>query len=747
MIVDRQIQDQVNLSPCNNAFYEKGASIPPDNAMDVDQQLPSPEPKGERIGLDASSLLKFLERQMVDPTKFHCEPHVIRPEGRAMPLCGRDDALNQAAEFMRIMSLPPRETDKVMRKIPVCSGLSGLGKTRMLEEWEQIFELAGIPDTRLGILVTYHNGHMPHPVERKMTIEASFSWRLLHRCFIEGNGDGFIKWFTDSLPVNGRHLTLLLALEVIRQKYINLGMIKADETLHLFLGVDEYQTIHQVGGKKVGKEELLHDLLNVLGSIMACPVAGVRIYPMFAGLDFSVICNNNSSSNTETVRMPMNLLTQREVETAISSIANGDRLLLHAPVRRHLFYFGGVPRWVTEYILRLLKKIESIPSYDFLTIETIDNAFKSITNWYVGAWGQGLDPIDFVKLAAYAISGLRVDLEDKKIGGMKWSRVRDSSLCLVNDDFEVMIPYAILHQLAFFSPESFGNDFTEAIGNFILCIRGLIEKVDKLIYDKAPWQLWEVFGAYYHALRINSFIIVGSSEVEVKQLFKGAIVSGCEDEVKLRPMLVMECEDKFSIDISSSVGRKGCYNDRHDWLKEGLVVINGEGGEGVDVFFVLQRMSSDGYVLFTDQRKRVGGNNLGQIGVSNLLQKASIMPRILAANSTLVACLFSCVIYANVSAADLAKNSIVVAYGQNQRYHGTLWTHPASSPFVKINTDPISYIQMVLSGKDKHKLANAVLVQRETKKFKAIDDLEIFVNEQKLEATLISGYEKRVSFC
>jgi hypothetical protein len=204
-----------------------------------------------------------------------------------------------------------------------------------------------------------------------------------------------------------------------------------------------------------------------------------------------------------------------------------------------------------------------------LAVETIENAFKSIKNLYVVAWGKGLDPIDFVKLAAYAVSGFNVDLEDKKIGGMKWSRVRDSSLCLVNDDSEVMIPYAILHRLAVYSPESFGLDYTDAIGNLILCIRELIAKVDERIYDKAPWQLWEVFGAYFHALRINSLIIVGRSVVKIKQLFKGAIVNGCEDEVELRPMLVMETEDKFSTDMSSPmIGRKGNYNERHDWLKE-----------------------------------------------------------------------------------------------------------------------------------------------------------------------------------
>ena len=48
--------------------------------------------------------------------------------------------------------------------------LSGLGNTRMLEEWERVFDLAQIPRTRLGALVLYYNGHKPQPIEsNKMT--------------------------------------------------------------------------------------------------------------------------------------------------------------------------------------------------------------------------------------------------------------------------------------------------------------------------------------------------------------------------------------------------------------------------------------------------------------------------------------------------------------------------------------------------------------------------------------------------
>eukprot|EP00158_Paraphelidium_tribonemae_P001752 Partr_v1_DN24765_c0_g1_i1_m37133 len=81
-----------------------------------------------------------------------------------------------------------------------------------------------------------------------------------------------------------------------------------------------------------------------------------------AGSDFSVISIVNSSK-TEILRMPMNLLTQSDVETAICSIPNEDQLLLQPAVRRHLFYLGVVSRWVTEFVLELLD--QKIPPVDF----------------------------------------------------------------------------------------------------------------------------------------------------------------------------------------------------------------------------------------------------------------------------------------------------------------------------------------------------------------------------------------------
>lgn len=576
-----------------------------------------------------------------------------------------------------------------------------------------------------------------------MTIEASFSWRLLHRCFLEGNGVRFSNWFSDFLPMNGGELMLESALSVIRLKCIKDGIIDESQVLNLFLGVDEYQSINEVGGIKIGEEDLLQELLNVLGNVMASPVEGLLIYPMFAGTDFSVISKVNRS-RTESLPMPMYLLSQYEVENIIHAVPNGDRLLLHGPVRRHLFYLGGVPRWVIEYILPLLEGLESIKSDDFLSIEYLEGMFEIIRIVYIDKLSKLPGPQNLIKLAAYAISGIEVAEDATDVGSMTWSQVRDKSLCVLNMKSRVMIPYSFLHHIAKYN---FTSEDPEVLRCFVVCIKGLIKQVDMLIYEKEPWQLWEVFGAYFHALRINSLLIISNDIIPISQVFKGALIKGCDYEVKLRPMVVVETTDKFLVEIPRNVGRKGNYFEQYDWFDQGVVVLNGEGGTGVDLFFALEKGNSKEYVVFVDQRKRVAGNNLGPISVKKLLQKAEIMPVVVPAGSTLVKGLFSCVTDSNVGLDDLIPDSIVVSYSQNELYHGTLWTHPAAYPFVRINTDTSASIQMLFKGKQKREMSAAILSERKKQKFTTVDDFKRFTDAQKLDTELITDFEPRISFC
>ncbi|KAG9405243.1 hypothetical protein AC1031_004351 [Aphanomyces cochlioides] len=170
-------------------FYLK---VSQQNALNVSE--PTAMPKGPVIDMTSTGILEFLETQMEDTKKFHRFRRLLSPANLAFKFAHQSD-----------------------NKIPVCAGLSGLGKSRMLEEWENMFDLADIHEPRLGALVLYYNGHKPHVIEGSMTMEASFSWRILHRLFIEENGVEFSKWFNECLPKNGAELQLRIALEVIRE--------------------------------------------------------------------------------------------------------------------------------------------------------------------------------------------------------------------------------------------------------------------------------------------------------------------------------------------------------------------------------------------------------------------------------------------------------------------------------------------------------------------------------------------------
>jgi hypothetical protein len=675
------------------------------------------------------SIHGFLVSQMNDPNQFHCVPHVLGETSRSFALSGRDEALKSAARAFKVLSQSIGTTDRIQRKIPVCSGLSGLGKTRMLEEWERIFDLAEIPQTRLGALVLYYNGHMPQPTERLMTIEASFSWRLLHRLFIEGNGDGFAAFMKKRLPKNARDLDLRTTLEIIRSQLITRGDLKDSECLHMFLGIDEYQSIEDVGGVQRTKQGgLLQDLLNTLGDILASPVDRIRLYPMFAGTDFSVM-SIASSSKTETIRVPMSLLSASEIEEAIGAVSMGSILLGYSPVRRHLFFFGGVARWATQYIEELLSRMKELRDNEVPSFDVFESTFRQIRDIYVRKWYRSilnqnlLKGTDFLILAAYSVSGRSVGLYFNE--EVSWARLQDSSVCLIDDSGAVSIPYALFHLIADWNPNFFVD---EAYKAFVLTLKSLIEKVDNLVSDKAPWQLWEVFGAHFHALRINALIILEFREVALLDLFKGALVNGCNQFVRLKPMYVIKAEDKFNDNLEEYVGIKGQYDDKRNWKRNGFVVLNGESGKGVDIFYCLDKSKEEGQIVITDQRKSISGT-LGASKVGLLVENARIMSS--------VVCLFSCFTASSFEQGNIPEDCCFVSYSQTRAYHGAMWVHPAASPCINVNLASRSYLKILFQGPGCDAFCDEILERRAKCKFFSIDDLKEFILDMKKNNNMV----------
>jgi hypothetical protein len=227
---------------------------------------------------------------------------------------------------------------------------------------------------------------------------------------------------------------------------------------------------------------------------------------------------------------------------------------------------------------------------------------------------------------------------------------------------------------------------------------------------------------------------LGFENVKLLDLFKGALVNGCDQSVRLKPMYVIETEDKFSENLGNYVGVKGHYDDKRNWRQDGLVVLNGENGKGVDVFYCLEK-SKDGQIVITDQRKRVSS---GASKVGLLVEKARIMSS--------VVCLFSCFSSSRFGHEDIPKDCFLVSYSQTRAYHGSMWVHPAASPCINLNLVSPSYLKMIFEGVDSDKICDDILEERGKRKFRNIDDVEKFISAKKRVVQIRKDELERIVF-
>ncbi|CAK4124127.1 unnamed protein product [Aphanomyces euteiches] len=215
-----------------------------------------------RMVKNCKALVSFLESEMIQKDAILSSPHD----------CYKKAIQSATKCYMTIIEASTTTAiDRTKRTIPVCSGMSGLGKTRMLEEGllilRNVWKETGLEDD-FNCIVPYSNGFTPAPVERTMSIEASFSWRLLFRFFLDANCVvQFDEWFRKRLPSNGNELTLKLALQVIQHKLSE--RYGNPPRLYLFLGIDEYQKIEKVGAlEKNADTTILRQLVETIGNVL-----------------------------------------------------------------------------------------------------------------------------------------------------------------------------------------------------------------------------------------------------------------------------------------------------------------------------------------------------------------------------------------------------------------------------------------------------------------------------------------------
>eukprot|EP00978_Attheya_sp_CCMP212_P033894 scaffold139166_cov47-Attheya_sp.AAC.1 len=639
---------------------------------------------------------------------------------RAFHLEDREDtkqsfiaSLKKRIESFGLEKLPE---DRTKFPMPVFSGMTGLGKTRMLEEWKGIFVDANVSEPFLGVLVTYGNGHSANKLDELLPIQAGFSWRMLHRLFLENNcAPEYNKWNSlNFIPENAEKLTVDLALRVVLKLAKQFEHVKEDETLSLFVGIDEYQKIPkgQVYNEKLDEfvkangspvsdsaQKNLREYTSLwllIGALQtSCSQAGLQIHPAFAGTRWGPL-SIAGSSVADVVRAPLRLLAPDRMEEVVASNEKYKGNLASAAFRRNLFFLSGIPRPSLEY-----------------TCDT-EGTFEAIWKKRIESkWSENLTTEELFRLVAFSVSGRHVGVADPSgIKELTWGALVDQGLCLIRDDKQVTIPYCVfrLASVAPVGPTKSEQCLSQNLGY-------LKDNIDAVLFDNPPWQQWEKFGACFFAMRINARLLLGDCECAVKSLFTHADIKGCEQMVVLEPMEVREIVEELSVDTGKVVTERDTKK-KLTWVEGDIryCLVNGESGQGIDIFSCLTLVDG-GNLLFNDQRKRIA-TPLGCKGASNLIKKAAVIPNCIFPKGKVkqhVLGLFSQLTSFDAAWKDhLPDNSFVLSDRGRDAFYGCLSSHPACSSDIDVNWANISTIKLLKSVQS---IAQDILSQRELSKF------------------------------
>eukprot|EP00978_Attheya_sp_CCMP212_P028891 scaffold100981_cov55-Attheya_sp.AAC.3 len=594
--------------------------------------------------------------------------------------------------------------DKCQIPFPICSGVPGLGKTRMLEDWNDMFfsaikaasdaashsaVLTYRPD---HVLVNYYNGHSLQECEMGAPIITTFLWRLLFDYFLWGRGsDGFGNFMArmmakDLIP------TIDTILHLIAESHGD--YVTVENPLCLFLGVDEYQTVNKLQ-QDDGAVPYARQLANMIGAYMAEPSGKVILLPMFAVTYFDVESGSVAKSScVDTKRLPMSVLSPGEVQTMLTSHPiwgqELDTLFLSVVL------LGDIPQFAVEYGKLFL----NLPFPR--SVDALNTVFGEVWNTRSAKWSTGLPSELLLVIAALAITNTAVKEDDSvtvREESWSWTKLVDTGVCILEPlaigEYHIVVPYSVFRHCGQFGALT-TNSLPVSHQYLSKCLNYMMTHVDNRVYDCEPWQLWETFGACFHAARINSFLVLGETVVSVSRLFEGGN-QGSTTQVVLHPMEVFRSAKALSTDIGETVVETGNASHSRRWIgvdsgyDAGVVVINGAGGAGVDIFFSLlieykDAANLENYMIFLDQRKQEAKGTLSLNSAKSLIKKARDA---------------------------YSRHASIQRSAQTKAYHGSFWSHPAACPFVDVQEDNTLTLCLLLqNSKESGSVAEDIIAKR-----------------------------------
>lgn len=611
-------------------------------------------------------------------------------EDLARPLVGRDKTVASAAEFYKANDRAYKEGRLIDRnnfQIPACATIPGMGKTHMLNTMGEILKQAGVGTVHLALIVQYFNGQSLQWIDRLMSVECAFCWRMLFVVFAKDHGWTFQAFCCQKvLPSNADLLTLSVTLQAVRCALENDGTIRSDTVMILSLGIDEFQ---KIGVTEAEQEKKLAELCMTLYENSYTDAH--HLYPLFAGTDWTRIQQSGRSSGLPVNRLPMPLLNTYQVEKLVKPLLK-DLYFTSPLVRKHLFVLGSLPRAALMYSKDVAKHaVHGEPSE-----EQLSAVYNEVRRSFARIWQDY--PSLQAKLLALCFTmtnvtnGYDVTYTDAGVAkSVNVRRLADAGYCLINTmagtelDY-VSVPYLLMHLFAKCHVGSFTSPAELCL---LRSVQWMIKNVDECLYAKPRWEQSEDFGCAYMACRMNSFQVLGCTTLTVEELWTGALCNVPEDwRLKLRPTEVVRTSIQLNKDMLETIPELGTSRTIN-WLRgseeRGQIFRNGVNGAETDNFFSLPVADvANEFVPFLEQTKDVASRTISPAKVGSLCEAQSTVCPV---GLTAIRCLRNSIprLGSHVTAEQLPKNCIAILRGQLRSFYGMFADHPAATAHVNIN--------------------------------------------------------------
>eukprot|EP01031_Cornospumella_fuschlensis_P024696 gene24696-29842_t len=501
-------------------------------------------------------------------------------------------------------------------RMPVLVGIPGIGKSRLQNEYHNFFPSED--DSMLvAVFVVYNNGHSLQEADKVLNINTTLAVRMLHAFFQENLTSDAIEFSEMMESVIEREsffadLTIAVACKVIRTGLEQLGKLKSGDRMRLYLAVDDYQAINEnkafpeckLSGEGLEQQTKLGQLCQILvDASLELMQHNICLYPIFAGVEWGKTKYFGSSNPLLAKVTPGFLSISGSYQIAASLCPQGLRSSVFVNCYVEV---GDIPRLA----VRFLEDGKRLPgsSEDILSLRS-----SILTNHGIGQ-SDGLLPQAQLKLIAFAIVGGSVDpTAESVIEQLTWEQLANRGIIQISSD-RINVCYAFLFR--FCQPET-RREFQEcsnsssSLAQFYLwnALRHVIVELPDA-RDLESWQKWERFGAYYHAIRINSLLVLGANQVKLQTLFNNSSIPSSlrGRECCLRPAQVFMAHESISADFDLT---RICEKDNETYHVNAFdqnccyVICNGTNGAGVDIWFALSRAHGSHQVfdLFADQRK------------------------------------------------------------------------------------------------------------------------------------------------